>query len=128
METTEITDNHETNTPVDRSQLDEGTGITLKTETPHQSIKNINEPDQSNKGSDADIENRILHRKHLSKPIFEITQEPNNRGTGPRGPDDRFTKSPQTFTMQDSDCESENTEEPESPRRRAVHWEEVAQN
>ena len=31
-------------------------GITLKTETPHQSINNTNEPDQSNKGQDADIE------------------------------------------------------------------------
>ena len=32
-------------------------------------------------------DNRILHRKHISKPISEITQEPNNRRTGPRGPD-----------------------------------------
>ena len=31
-------------------------GITLKTETPHQSINKINEPDQSDKESDADIE------------------------------------------------------------------------
>ena len=59
-------------------------------------------------------DNRILHRKHISKPISEITQEPNNRGTGQRGPDGRFTKSPRTFTIHDSDSESENTE-PESP-------------
>ena len=50
----------------------------------------------------------------MSKPISEITQEPNNRGTGPRGPDGRFTKSLRTFTIHDSDSESENTE-PESP-------------
>ena len=31
-------------------------GITLKTETPHQSTNNLNQPDQSNKESDADIE------------------------------------------------------------------------
>ena len=31
-------------------------GITLKLETPHQSINNINKPDQSNNGSDADKE------------------------------------------------------------------------
>ena len=30
-------------------------GITLKTETPHQSINNISRPDQNNNGTDADI-------------------------------------------------------------------------
>ena len=38
-------------------------------------------------------DNKIIHRKNISKPVSEI-QEPNNRGTGPRGPDGRFTKSP----------------------------------
>ena len=50
----------------------------------------------------------------MSKPVFEITQEPNDRGTGPRGPDGRFTKSPGTFNIHDPDSESEDTE-PESP-------------
>ena len=59
-------------------------------------------------------DNRILHRKHKSKSISEITQDSNNRGTGPRGPDGLFTKSPRTFTIYDWDSESENTE-PESP-------------
>ena len=30
-------------------------GLTLKTETPHQSISNISRPDQNNNGTDADI-------------------------------------------------------------------------
>ena len=34
-------------------------------------------------------ENEILHRKHISKPISEIPQKQNNRGTGLRGPDGR---------------------------------------
>ena len=59
-------------------------------------------------------DNKILHRKNISKPVSEITQEPNNRGTGPRGPDGRFTKSPRTFNIHDPDSESEATE-PESP-------------
>ena len=59
-------------------------------------------------------DNRNLNRKHISKPISEITQEPNNRGTGPLGPDVRFTKSHLTFLIHDSDSEFENTE-PESP-------------
>ena len=60
------------------------------------------------------VDNKIIHRKNISKPVSEITQEPNNRGTGPRGPDGRFTKSPRTFNIHDSDSESEDTE-PESP-------------
>ena len=36
---------------------------------------------------------RIIHRKNISKPI-DFKQEYSNRGTGPRGPDGRFTKSP----------------------------------
>ena len=43
-----------------------------------------------------------------------LKKEPNNRGTGPRGPDGRFTKSPRTFNIHDPDSESEDTE-PESP-------------
>ena len=34
--------------------------------------------------------NRILHRKHISKPISELTQEPNDRGTRLRGPGGHF--------------------------------------
>ena len=59
-------------------------------------------------------DNKIIHRKNISKAVSEITQEPNNRGTGPRGPDGRFTKSPRTFNVHDTDSESEDTE-PESP-------------
>ena len=58
-------------------------------------------------------DNRILPRKK-SKPFSEIAQQPNNRGTGPRWPDGRFTKSPRTFNIHDPDSESEDTE-PESP-------------
>ena len=57
-------------------------------------------------------DNKILHRKNISKPVS--AQEPNNRGIGPRGPDCRFTKSPRTFNLHDLDSESEDTE-PESP-------------
>ena len=59
-------------------------------------------------------DNKILHRKNISKPISDITQKPNNRGTGLRGPDGRFTKSPRTFNIHDPDSESEDTQ-PESP-------------
>ena len=58
-------------------------------------------------------DNKIIHRKNISKPVSEITQEPNNRGTGPRRRDGRFTKSPRTFNIHDPDSESEDTE-PES--------------
>ena len=38
---------------------------------------------------------RIIHKKSISKPICNFNQEcNNNRGTGPRGPDGRFTRSP----------------------------------
>ena len=48
-------------------------------------------------------ENGILHRKHISKSIFEFTQEPNNSRPGLRGPDGRFTKSPKLRKYLDSD-------------------------
>ena len=37
---------------------------------------------------------RIIHRKLISKPIETFKQENNNRGTGPRGADGRFIRSP----------------------------------
>ena len=38
---------------------------------------------------------RIIHKKCISKPLNNFNQDcNNNRGTGPRGPDGRFTKSP----------------------------------
>ena len=43
-------------------------------------------------------DNRVLYRKHISKPISELAQEPNNRGTGLHGPDGRFIKSPENTT------------------------------
>ena len=50
-------------------------------------------------------EKRVLHRKHMSKPICEIVQEPNNRESGPRGPDDRFPESPKLQKYLDSDSD-----------------------
>ena len=37
-------------------------------------------------------DNKIIHRKLISKPIITFEQEPTNRGTGPRGPDGRFAR------------------------------------
>ena len=37
-------------------------------------------------------DNKIIHRKLISKPINTFEQEPTNRGTGPRGPDGRFSR------------------------------------
>ena len=53
---------------------------------------------------------RILHRKMISKPIYNSNQEQNNRGIGPRGPDGRFITSPSKHrrtTVIESDSESE---------------------
>ena len=50
----------------------------------------------------ATADNRTLHSKHISKPISELTQEPNNRRPGLRGPDGRFIKSPRITNIQDS--------------------------
>ena len=37
---------------------------------------------------------RIIHKKNISKPFAEFNQDcSNNRGTGPRGPGGRFTRS-----------------------------------
>ena len=46
--------------------------------------------------------NKILHRKPISKPVSEIVQENNNRSTGPRGSDGRFTQSPRIISIQDT--------------------------
>ena len=56
---------------------------------------------------------RIIHKKCISKPLNNFNQDcNNNRGTGPRGPDGRFTKSPpkarRTYILE-SDNESEPT-------------------
>ena len=37
-------------------------------------------------------DNKISHRKLISKPNITFEQEPTNRGTGPRGPDGRFAR------------------------------------
>ena len=53
---------------------------------------------------------RTLHKKLISKPISDFTQEQNNRGIGPRGPDGCFIRSPskQKRTMViESDSESQ---------------------
>ena len=65
---------------------------------------------------------RIPHRKMISKPISEFSQEQSNSGIGPRGPDGRFIRSPskqKRSTMIESDSESEtpsvDTESPKTP-------------
>ena len=50
-----------------------------------------------------------LHSKHISKPISEFAQEQINRGTGLRGPDGRFTKSPRLTHETKSDGDSEKS-------------------
>ena len=54
-------------------------------------------------------DNKILHRKHISKPISEIVQEQNSRGTGLRGPEGRFIKSPRITRVAISDSDSEKS-------------------
>ena len=56
---------------------------------------------------------RIKHEKCISKPLNNFNEDcNNNRGTGPKGPDGRFTKSPskarKTYILE-SDNESEPT-------------------
>ena len=56
---------------------------------------------------------RIIHKENISKPITEFNQDcSNNRGTGSRGPDGRFTRYPskpkRTYVMESDD-------EPETP-------------
>ena len=61
---------------------------------------------------------RILHRKCINKPITDFDQECNNniRGTGPRGPHGRFTKSP-SKQKKVYIIESDNKPETSSPER-----------
>ena len=63
---------------------------------------------------------RVIHKKCISKPPHNFNQDcNNNRGTEPRGPDGRFTKSPskarKTYIIE-SDNESE-TMQPESNKQ-----------
>ena len=68
---------------------------------------------------------RVIHRKLISKPIETFNQETNNRGTGPRGSDGRFIRSPskqRRAMVIDSEDDSEaplmdlvNPKTPESP-------------
>ena len=47
------------------------------------------------KGTDHTVttaDNKIIHRKLISKPNTPFEQEPSNRGTGPTGPDGRFAR------------------------------------
>ena len=58
---------------------------------------------------------RILHKKNISKPINDINQDcSNNRGTGPRGPDGRFTRS-SSKTKRKYVIESDNEPETSPP-------------
>ena len=55
---------------------------------------------------------RIIHKKCFSKPLNNFNQDcNNNRGTGPRGPDGRFRKSP-SKTRRTYILESDNESEP----------------
>ena len=54
-------------------------------------------------------ENKILHRKHISKPISEFAQEQNNRSMGLGGPDGRFIKSHRLAREAKSDSDSEKS-------------------
>ena len=68
---------------------------------------------------------RVIHRKLINKPIETYNQETNNRGTGPRGSDGRFIRSPskqRRAVVIDSEDDSEaplmdlvNPKTPESP-------------
>ena len=56
---------------------------------------------------------RIIHRKCISKPIIYFDQNcNNNRGTGPKGSDGRFTRSP---SKQKKVYKIESDNEPEAP-------------
>ena len=47
------------------------------------------------KGTDHTVttaDNKIIHRKPISKPITPFEQKPSNKGTGPRGPDGQFAR------------------------------------
>ena len=54
---------------------------------------------------------RVIYKKCISKPLNNFNQDcNNNRGTGPRGPDGQFTKSPSKARkayIMESDNESE---------------------
>ena len=68
---------------------------------------------------------RVIHRTLISEPIETFNQETNNRGTGPRGSDGRFIRSPskkRRAMVIDSEDDSEaplmdlvNPKTPESP-------------
>ena len=63
------------------------------------------------------LDNNIIHRELISKPINTFDQEPTNRGTGPRGPDERFAKK-QTKTNNNprkSQSEEDTDTSPEPP-------------
>ena len=58
---------------------------------------------------------RIIHERCISKPLNNFNQDcNNNRGTGPRGPEGRFTKSP-SKTRRTYILESDNESEPTPP-------------
>ena len=77
------------------------------------------------KGTDHTVttaDNKILHRKLISKPITPFEQEPSNRGTGPRGPDGRFARkedktpvTPEPFQSQEEQWDT--NPEPTSNRK-----------
>ena len=66
-------------------------------------------------------ENKIIHRKLISKPITPFEQENSNRGTGPSRPDGRFArkedKSPATHELSQSQDE-QTYSSPETPNNR----------
>ena len=69
-------------------------------------------------------DNKIIHRKLLSKPIITFEQEPTNGGTGPRGPDGRFArkqdKSKQSPEKSRSEEGLETSPEPPTTKRTSI--------
>ena len=63
------------------------------------------------------LDNKIIHRKLISKPIITFEQEPTNRGTGPRRPDGRFAKkqTKTNNTPRKSQSEEDTDTSPEPP-------------
>ena len=63
------------------------------------------------------LDNKIIHRKLISKPINTFEQEPTNRGTGARGLDGRFAKkqTKANNTLKKSQSQEDTDTSPEPP-------------
>ena len=86
-----------------------------KFESPHS--ENLQSAVTGTKHTVTILDNKIIHRKLISKPINTFEQEPTNRGTGPRGPDGRFAKkqTKTNNTPRKSQSEEDTDTSPEPP-------------